>query len=523
LLVGGLVGCAAPLERPCGPLFLEPGEVFSGLIACDAQIPWGADGLVGDLLLANHQGYAVLRVDSDALHFLHVGGGTLLDFSAWHVLDPIAEVVPMVDSAWIRGGVLQWGASVDTAWATVSGVLVPVPFLDGEATSEETVQFKLGAEDLVLQMEGADGQLFLGKAGGVFSDEGLWSNGELGVDLSPVEVDLGGAIVSQSTRLEWVPSKPVADQGGAVLDPEFWRPEGMMRVKFDRAFPSRDTRSTAVEVQEQAFEEGSALLILGALDEVGVPVVIDNSGLRVVGASEARAPGMGRVLVWPFSPKNHRPAHGAVPWEGLSAVDVLAVAKGGASDRLAMVDGDWLRAAGPTGEWNPFPDFFWVEDLDDFHFLRSIWQEGLPLALVGVVTWVPLEDSQLPSTAALHRPLLQGQSAVGNGPALFVHRKATADEAWDQVEVQLQVAVAGDVDQIHFWTAKSHLGEWAVPSDETNAFVPFFVPSHRDVWVSAEGKKWGLSSVQPASRKALPHLQGDFVRHPNTVFDGDAP
>lgn len=523
MLLGGWVGCAGPILQPCGPLSIGAGEVFSGLIACEAQIPWGAEGLVGDLILANHQGYAVIRVEPDAQHFIHVGGGGVVDFSSWAEPDAVAEVIPLVGSAWVRGGALRWGENSDFAWAEVSGSLAPVPFLNGLGSSEGRIQFELGAEGLSLEFKGADGQLFLGEAGGALSSEGLWSLAGVGVDLAPVDSDLGGAIVSGASVLKW---EIVAQADPEIPDsePEVWVPEGMVRVELSgRSFPSRDSRLSPKGAQEHAQQRGVALLVLGALDEVGVPDLESNEAIRVVGASEARAPGMGRVLAWPFAPKMHRPAHGAVPWEGLTATEVLAVAQGGAANRLTMVDVDWVRAAGPVDPWDPRPDFIWVEDLEDFHFLRSIWQEGLSLGTVGEVIWVPVSEPNLPSLAALHRPLIAMQSSAGTGPALAVDRIETDDASWDRVEVRLQMESVGDVHRLRFWTANQLLGERELEGGEIDFSVQFFVPSHRDIWVSAEGEKWALSSVQLAGNKALPDLQGDFVRHPNAVFDSNAP
>jgi hypothetical protein len=523
LLLLGWIGCAGPLPQPCDPLSLGAGEVFSGLIECEAQIPWGAEGLVGDLILANHQGYAVIRVDPDARHFIHVGGGGVVDFSAWDEPDAVAEVIPLVESAWIRGGILRFGESSGLAWAEVSGSLAPIPFLSGGSAAEAHIRFELDAEGLALELKGADGQLFLGEPGGVLSSEGLWSFAGVGVDLVPVVSDLGGAVVSGASVLSWAIVAPTEPEVQPP-EPEEWKPNGMVRVDLGgRSFPSRDSRLSPKASQALAREKGAALLVLGALDEVGVPDVEANEAIRVVGASEARAPGMGRVLAWPFAPKNHRPAHGAVPWEGLTAVEVLAVAKGDAANRLTMVDVDWLLAAGPVEQWDPLPDFIWVEDLAAFHFLRSIWQEGLPLGTVGEMTWIPVSDPNLPSLAALHRPLIALQSSAGTGPALVVDRFETDDDSLDRVEVALQMESVGDVQRLRFWSANQLLGERELEAGETRSSVQFWVPSHRDIWVSAEGEKWGLSSVQLAGNKALPDLQGDFVRHPNAVFDSNAP
>jgi hypothetical protein len=76
---------------------------------------------------------------------------------------------------------------------------------------------------------------------------------------------------------------------------------------------------------------------------------------------------------------------------------------------------------------------------------------------------------------------------------------------------------------LRFWTSNYFLGEREISAGKTAETAMVLVPSHRDVWVSAEGEKWALGSVLPRTRIALPDLQGDFVRDPNTVFDGDTP
>lgn len=518
-----MLACNASVPELCGPVSPDPGEVFAGQITCEDQIPWGSEGLVGDLLLANHQGYAVVRVDPDARYFLHVGGGGVLDFTAWGENDPIAEVIPLIGGAWIRGGDLSWGVDGGGAWAQVSGSAKPVPFLDGVATSSTQIRTTLNAEGLRLSFEGNDGLLFLGAAGGTLSEDGVWLYERSGFDLSPVVTDLGGAFVSGSNQIEWTPIPQNEAEDEALEPSEPWRPDGLVRVEFGtRAFPSRDSRLSAQAAQEEAAAEGTALLVLGALDEVATAVAMAEPLLRVTGASEARAPGMGRVLSWPFSPKNHRPAHGAVPWEGLSATEILAVAKGGAA-RLAMVDLSWVLAAGPVEQWDPLPDFLWLDGLDDFHHFRQIWQEGLRVGFLGEVTWVPADAEELPSVAAIQRPLIQMQSIAGNGPALTMEREPTGDPAWDEVLVSVQIESAGEVQFLRFWTSNYFLGERAVLEGKTAETAMVLVPSHRDVWVSAEGEKWALGSVLPRTRIALPDLQGDFVRDPNTIFHGDTP
>lgn len=519
----GLLACNASAPELCGAISPAPGEVFAGRIACEDQIPWDSEGVVGDLLLANHQGYAVIRVDPDARYFLHVGGGGVLDFTAWGERDSLAEVIPLVEGAWIRGGDLSWGVDSEGAWAQIQGLADPVPFLDGVTTPSAQVRTTLSAEDLRLSFQGSDELLVLGDAGGTLSEEGLWSYEGSGLELSPVALDLGGAFVSGRTQMEWT-SRLQGETGEEAVEPsDLWRPEGLVRVEFDaRAFPSRDSRLSAQEAQDKAAAEGAAMLVLGALDEVATAVAVEEPLLRVTGASEARAPGQGRVLAWPFSTKNHRPAHGAVPWEGLSATEVLAVAKGGAS-RLAMVDLDWALAAGAVEQWDPLPDFLWLNDLDDFHHFRQIWQEGLRIGFVGEMTWVPADAEELPSVAAIQRPLIQMQSTAGNGPALTAERQSTEDPATDEVLISLQMASPEDVQFLRFWTRNYFLGELEISAGVTAETATFFVPSHRDVWVSAEGEKWALGSVLPRTRIALPDLRGDFVRDPNTILDSDTP
>jgi hypothetical protein len=504
-------------------LALEAGEVFAGQIGCEDMLPAGADGLVGDLMLANSQGYAVIRLDPEAKHFLHVGGGTLIDMALWQGPEWLGELVPLVNKGWIRGASVDWGVDEEGPWAEVVGGSQPLPFLEGSPGEQQQVRYRLSPDAMSLSLEGSDALLFLGEAGGRLSEEGVWIRQELQVDLAPVLQDLGGAIVSSAVGIALIVQEEVEEEEPDTGTPP-WTPTGVARVDFEaHVFPSRDSRDDAETAQGLSAAQGASLTLLGALDEVGVPKWVDEPVSRVLSASEARAPGMGRVFVWPFSAKSHRPANGAVPWEGLSAIEVLAVAKEGAADRRAMVDLQWIQAAGDPQEWDPRPDLVWFEDLDDFHALREIWREGLALGSAGEVTWVPAEGEELPSVAALERPLISLQSCAGNGPVLMAQRQVTEDPSLDQIEVLLRSETPGHLDTLRVWSASQLLADQDIAEQEQEVLTSFLVPVHLDVWVSAEGEDWALSSVLPATKAALPNLSGDFPRDPNAVLDGHTP
>ena len=515
-----LLGCASMETENCSALDLQSGEAFAGQVECEEMLPVGAEGVVGDLMLANAQAYLILRVDPASKYFLHVGGGSLIDMAIWQGPEVLAELVPLADGGWIRGGQLTWGVDEAGAWAEVEGSSEPLPFIAGESKASLRVRYRLDLDSVTLQLEGSEAMLFMGEAGGFLGEDGAWQKDQVLLDLSPVEEDLGGAILSAATQIELTEATLIVE--AVPGEPLFWSPVGAARVDLEaRAFPSRDSRLDAETAQRVSADDGASLTLLGALDEVGVPREISEATSRVLAASEARAPGMGRVLAWPFSAKSHRPAHGAVPWEGLSATEVLAVAKGEAAGRRAMVDIDWMLAAGEVSGWDPLPDLVWLSNIDDFHALRAIWEEGLALGSVGPVTWVPVEDEEaLPSLAALERPLIQQRSSTGSGPVLFADRQATEDLRWDAVQISVQAKTPERLEVLRVWSAHQLLFE-EVLEGELQASV--FVPAHLDVWVSAEGEDWALSSVLQRTQASPPGLSDVLSWGVNPALGGNSP
>ena len=121
-----------------------------------------------------------------------------------------------------------------------------------------------------------------------------------------------------------------------------------VRVKLGvDVFPSRYSRKTVFQAAEEAIEDSASLVMVSSVDEVASGIVEEDWPIRMLMGSETRSPSVGRVWTWPWSSKSHKPAHGAAAWKDLTAQEVLASAKNGASGRRAMVDMDWIEAAGP--------------------------------------------------------------------------------------------------------------------------------------------------------------------------------
>ena len=501
-----------------------PGEVQIGVLHCAEEIPAYAEGQVGDLLLANEEVYAIVRTDPASKYFLHVGGGTLVDFGLWDEPEVVGELVPVFSGAWVRSGELVWGQDGSVVWARVEGVAEPIGFLGADASLEASIEFRLSTSGTKLGFSGSDSVLFLGEEGGFLTSSNTWEEDGQRLEMGELLLDLGGAVWMDGREVVIDFSAPSSEEEpGSDLDPSAnWRPEGFARVDFQtHAYPSRDSRVDALSAQNASAQSGAALTLLTAIDEVVVLKENDEAPNRVLSASLAKTLMEGSVLSWPWAPKNHRPAHGAIPWEGLGALDVLALAKAGDS-RRGLVDLDWVNAAGPMEDWNPVPELVWLDGLSDFHEMRARWNWGASLGFAGPVTWVPVATVELPSLAELERPLLQQRSVAGNGPVLDVERLVGEDSSWDQLTVSVQLDQAQSNVMLSVWSP-NHLLDERVFSEAADVLEWVTqVPSHLDVWVSFEGDGWAVSSVRLASRRAAPDLQGGLMRRTDAVFDGDA-
>jgi hypothetical protein len=457
---------------------------------------------VGDVLLANHEIYAIFQMHPSSQYFLHVAGGGLVDLGFWDEGEELAEALALVNGHWFEGPEVDWGVDENGAFFRLSGTTEAVHFLDsaGTSPSSRSVEWRLGREGRFIEANGADEILFLGEEGGEVNTQGEWRGQE--------SLFSGGAVLSSSDE-------------DVVLEAREAPYSDAVRVKLGvDVFPSRYSRKTVFQAAEEAIEDGASLVMVSSVDEVASGVVEEDWPIRMLMGSETRSPSAGRVWTWPWSSKSHKPAHGAAAWKDLTAQEVLASAKNGASGRRAMVDMDWIEAAGPMKNWTLVPELVWIESPEDAARVRELWELGAGLAFVSEHTWLPVDSSPLPALSTMERELLWGQTSVSSGPSLLGFRESSETEGLDSVRFVLRGLSEAEPVSARLWSATDLLDELVWGADGVDFRGEFLAPADQDVWVEIRGSSvWALSSVHSASLLPEPNCTG--MSDADTVFDSD--
>ena len=267
----------------------------------------------------------------------------------------------------------------------------------------------------------------------------------------------------------------------ALLLPRAMDTTGAVLAAFAEAVsPDADVADDAVAVAHRLAGEGVGFAVLLADDEVPtIDVDAHDPVLAVAGSRSA-----GWLWSWPWSPNSKKPAHGAVRWEGLSALDQLAVSEGGESAaRRMIVNRDWVdaaRAEADPVDWSPRPDGFWLDDLDDLDPFLALLRDWVAVAPVGPRTWIELDgaDTNLP---AVERGFLEGRTTAGTGPRLILTSLGRARGGW-LVEVDAQAPR---------W---AHLRTLTLTTPDTS--VTFTIEGATAVkWVAPAGTTWVVASV----------------------------
>ena len=184
------------------------------------------------------------------------------------------------------------------------------------------------------------------------------------------------------------------------------------------AWPDAEVRSYAEDVARDAVSDGVRYLVMVSDDEVARAALTsrDDPFLSVRAGSRAATAEVGSPYAWPWSRTNTRGAQGAAPWMGLDALDLLAVMDDG-GDRRTVVDAAWVAAAGPLVSWDPAPTAFQVEGLDDLPVVAELFDQFLPVLLVGRLTWIEgLDDESRTTWRDVEAMMLAGRTVATNGP-----------------------------------------------------------------------------------------------------------
>lgn len=243
--------------------------------------------------------------------------------------------------------------------------------------------------------------------------------------------------------------------------------------------PDADVAEDAATVLHRLAGEGVGFAVLYADDEIPTIDVDDHDPVIAVAASRAG----GQVWSWPWTTNAKRPAHGAVRWAGLGALDQLAVSEGGESAaRRTVVDRSWVEAARAEADpvdWSPRPDGFWLDDLTDLDTYLGLLRDWVDVAPVGPRTWVELDqDRNLP---AIERGFIDGRTTAGTGPRLILTSRGRARGGW-LVEVEAQAPRWAHLQTLTFSTP-----------DRQETFAIEGAVTMK--WVAPAGSAWVVVSV----------------------------
>ncbi len=269
---------------------------------------------------------------------------------------------------------------------------------------------RVAAEDgepLPATLRLGDGRSFPVPPGGARVPTGPWS-GEAWVGAGPAweHRHLDALEVTGETRLDLTLRRAVSD-------------DRLLAALAVPAWPDPTVGEAPETTVARAAALGAALVVLVADDEVAPAAVADDwkGAVLARGGSRAATDDAGAPYAWPWTPRAADPAHGAAPWAGRDAREVLALMDPSA-DRITAVDPDWIAAAGPPLAWDPLPTALQVGGLDDLDAYAAVLDQWIPLAALGPLTWLPRPATDAWAAVDLEAAILDGRTVASNGPYL---------------------------------------------------------------------------------------------------------
>ncbi len=185
-------------------------------------------------------------------------------------------------------------------------------------------------------------------------------------------------------------------------------------------WPDATTRGLGNDLLAGAASRGVGFAVVVAEDEVAQSFWVDHdtdAAIRYRTGSAAATDAVGEPLAWPWTPDSEQPGHGAVPWPGLDAWQLLDVMDR-VGTRQVVVDLPWIDAAGvsPDGRLDVMAlRLTDVADLDDW---LALVDRGETMAAVGPWTWVEGVDPAAFSEVDVERALWEGRTVATTGPRI---------------------------------------------------------------------------------------------------------
>lgn len=247
-----------------------------------------------------------------------------------------------------------------------------------------------------------------------------------------------------------------------------------------RAAPDAATATASWDALHFAYSEGARYAAVVADDEIPVVDRYTHDVITPVAASRAAD----LVWSWPWTGNGRYAAHGAVPWQGLDALDLLRLSDGGVNaHRMTVVRAAWVeeaRALAAPSAWTTRPDLLWLDTWDDLPTYLGLLTDWIPVSPVGPTTWV--EVGEAVNRPAIERGLLDGATTAGNGPRLQVEATgpgckvddgATLPAAGCEVTVTVDASQWMGVHTVSLWTPHGTQTASVPGRGEVRFFVAF--------------------------------------------------
>ena len=234
--------------------------------------------------------------------------------------------------------------------------------------------------------------------------------------------------------------------------------------------PDPTERRSSEKILRTEAAAGVQWAVLSATDEIP-RVSLEADTERWISAQAGSLSGgeYGAPMTWPWSTDTDKPAHGAAPWHLLGPHDMIDVMTK-AGSRRALIDGEWMAAAGPPVSWQVRPEAFRLTSLDDLDDYLTLLQHWVPITAVGPWTWIEDIQPTEASTTEAVRGILAGRTTATTGPRLVLTVNGTGpgellpEGDFPAKRVRLQVSAAADWAPTHaaIITHEGEVAQWSL-------------------------------------------------------------
>lgn len=359
--------------------------------------------------------------------FVGVDGVVVAD-SGVVTIEGATRVALTPEARWPDGDDIEKEVDADTVRVEVDGVVVDrLDVDDGVVSGRIAAGAKLVGERDGCQYDGLT-QIACGELHVRIHDElGNDLRGEVTDGSWEYTVPMGGGVVpvDPTPRRLWVWAGPAygywpVDYAGGTqsVDATLRRAVTLDHVGLAalalEVGPDADTDLACYDVVHTVVGEGVRYAVVVADDEIPEVSTYTHDPIDVAAGSRAK----GEVWSWSWSQNDKKPAHGAVPWQKLDDLDILAMAEGGeGTGRLTVVDRRWVRSAltmQQTALWDPRPDAIWLDSLGDVPTYLDLLDRWVDVAPLATRTWI--EYIGYENDAAYEAGIVDGRVSAGNGP-----------------------------------------------------------------------------------------------------------